>query len=280
MRLRTLLVISAVFLLAASATVNATDKEEDFINKYLKKVEKKHTKKLTWISGYFAVNRINRENDYNRFAITETMNFSDATIPWLGEAKMFGLDFGIVFNRRFAWNLGGEYWLKTGTTLEGSYYYEPTGSYIENPSSQVSLYGASTGLQYYFYNPPSQSGQLDGVALRAGAGVGFYKAKWEVWQEYQNLNLATNTTEATDATFEDQAIGFSFGFGVDYPTRVMNLVLGLDFGYLYLNFDNVAWYNEQDEEIIATYTGDTEGRVDLGLSGFKGKVEIKHFFSW
>ncbi|UCE23212.1 MAG: hypothetical protein JSU74_07855 [Candidatus Zixiibacteriota bacterium] len=280
MRLRTLLVISAVFVLAASVTANASDSEEEFVNRYLKKIEKKHTKKLTWISGYFAVNRINRENDYNRFATAETMNFTDATIPWLGEAKMFGLDFGLIFSRRFAWSLSAEYWLKIGSTLEGSYYYEPTGAYIENPSSEVSLYGASTGLQYYFYNPPTLSGELNGVALRAGAGVGFYKAQWEVWQDYQNLNLATSLTEATDAKFGDQAIGFSFGFGADFPTRVWNLVLGLDFQYLYLNFDNVAWYNDWDQEIIATYTGDSEGRVDLGLSGFKGKVELKHFFSW
>jgi hypothetical protein len=48
---------------------------------------------------------------------------------------------------------------------------------------------------------------------------------------------------------------------------------------MYLNFKNVAWYNDQDQEIVASYTGDADGRVDLGLSGFRAKIELKRFFS-
>ncbi len=280
MRLKIVIALTGLCLLLSAVVVNATDSEEEFIQKYMNKIEKKHAKKLTWVSGYFALNRINRDNDYNKFANYETMNFTDATVGWLGEAKMFGLDFGLMFSKRFAWSIGGEYWLKMGTSLDGTYFYEPVGAYIENPSSEVQVYGASTTLQYYFYNPPKLDGHLENISLRVNAGVGFYQAKWDVWSEYQNLNLATNTTDASVASFDDQALGFSFGAGADYPTRIFNLVLGIDFKYMYLNFDNVAWYNEQDEEIIATYTGDSDGRVDLGLSGFNGKIELKHFFSW
>lgn len=280
MRPRTFLMLAAMTLLLASTAVCGDDSEDEFVRKYLGKIESKHTQKLSWISGYFSVDRINRDNDYNSFASYETTNFTDATLPWLGEAKILGLDMGLVFNRRFAWNIGAEYWMKMGHTLEGTYFYEPTGTYIENPSSEITVYGVSTGLQYYFMNPPSPTGQFNNLALRGGASVGFYKAKWDVWEDYQNLNLATSTSEPSTESFEDQTVGFSAVLGLDYPTRIFNLVLGVDFGYQYLNFDNVAIYNEADEEIIATYTGDSDGRVDLELSGFRGKIEIKHFISW
>ncbi|UCG62671.1 MAG: hypothetical protein JSV52_05130 [Candidatus Zixiibacteriota bacterium] len=280
MRSRTLLLVAALTFLLASTAVCGSDSEEEFVKKYFGKIEKKHAQKLGWLSGYFSLNRINRDNDYNKFASFETTNFTDATLSWLGEAKIFGLDMGLVFHRRFAWNISLEYWLKIGQSLEGTYFYVPTGTYVENPTSEVTVYGASTGLQYYFWNPPSAKGEFDKLALRGGANVGFYKAKWEVWDEYQNLNLSTNSPDVSTASFEDQAVSFSALIGVDYPTGIFDFVLGVDFSYQYLNFDNVAWYNEDDEEIIATYTGTSDGRVNLGLSGFRGKIEIKHFVSW
>jgi hypothetical protein len=279
MRLKVvMLFIGAIFLF--TSTVAATDSEEEFIQKYLNKIEKKHTQRLTWISGHFALDRINRDNDYNRFANVESANLTDGTIPWLGEAKSFGLDFGMVFAERFAWTLSGAYWLKMGTSLEGSYFYEPTGTYIDDPASELQVFGISTGVEYYVWNPPKIDGTLDKLALRVGAGVGYYKATWDVWSEYQNLNLATSTTDPTAASFEDNAIGFSANVGVDYPTRFLNLVLGVDVGALYLNFDNVAWFTSQDQEVIATYTGDSDGRVDLELTGITGKIQLKRFFSW
>ena len=54
----------------------------------------------------------------------------------------------------------------------------------------------------------------------------------------------------------------------------------MDANYLYLNFGNVAAYNSSDQEIVATYSGEEDGRVDLGMSGFRGKVELKRYFSW
>ena len=280
MRPKTLLLLTSVLVLLASSVVTATDAEEEFINKFMSRLEKKHTTKVTWISGSFSINRINRDNDYNKFANYETVNFTDGAVSWLGEAPIMGLDFGMVFSKRFAWRLSGEYWMPMGETLEGTYFYEPTGTYIENPTTEVKVYGITTGLDYYLMNPPKVTGELNDLAIRAGVGVGFYKASWDVWEEYQNLNLATDMSDGSTASFEDQGVGFSMHLGVDYPTRIFNLVLGVDLGYLYLNLDNVAYYNSHDEEIIASYSGDADGRVDLGLSGVKGKIEIKHFFSW
>ncbi len=127
------------------------------------------------------------------------------------------------------------------------------------------------------------TGEFKGLAIRSGVTLGFYLVSWDLWPEYSynNLNLSTSTsTDGLTTTYKDNAPGVTLNIGLDYPTKIFNSVIGLDFGYLYLNFNQVAWYNLQDEEVIATTTGTEEGRVDLNFSGFKGKFEIKKYFSW
>lgn len=278
MRFKTFLAMFVILALAASLVSAQT--EEEVVQKYMSKFEKKQTKKLAWVSGSYTLNRINRDNDYNKFANYETNNLVGGEVSWLGQSNILGLEMGLVFNQRFAWSIGGEYWLKFGEDITGSFSYIPASTSVDNPSSKIQVYGITTGLQYYIMNPPNLEGQINGLAIRVGGGVGLYQVKWDLWDDYGNLNLSTSTSEAENATFKDNGPGFSLDLGIDYPLNVMDLNLGIDFSYLYLNFDNVSWYNSQDDEIIASYDGTPDGRVDLGLSGFLGKVEIKKFFSW
>jgi len=280
MRSRVFLTIASSFLLLVSSAVASSDSEEEILQRYMNKIQKKRTSRMTWMSAHFSVNRIDRDNDYNAFANYETLNFTDATIPWLGEATTLGADFGMVFSNSFAWTLGFEYWFELGESLEGTYYYEPSGTYVENPESKINVFGITTGIQYYLKNRPSRTGELEKMAVRVGAGCGFYKVKWEVWEDYWDFNLVTNYTDASSAAFEDQTLGFNVNMGIDYPTRAFGLILGVDLGYLALKFDNVSWVNTWDQEVVASYTGDADGRVDLDLSGFTAKVELKRFFCW
>lgn len=279
MRFKLFITVISLLVFAAGSFVNA-ETEDEIVNKYLNRLEKKHVKKVSWISGSFNFHRINRDNDYNKFANYESNNLTGGEFSWLGDGFNFGLDMGVIFNRRFAWSVGGEYWMQMGEELSGTYSYLPTATTLENPKSEIKLYGISTGLQYYLMNPPTEDGILNGLAVRAGGTVGFYQVSWDLWSEYENLNLATNSSTGNNTTFKDNSAGFSFGMGIDYPLNFLKMNVGVDFNYLYLNFDNVAWYNQVDDEVVATYDGTSDGRVDLGFSGFKGKVEIKRFFSW
>ena len=85
---------------------------------------------------------------------------------------------------------------------------------------------------------------------------------------------------AINATFKDSNIGLSLSAGAEYPLNFGSMSLGVDVNYLYLNFNNVAWYNSQDQEVVASYAGNIESRVDLGLSGVRGRIELKKFFNW
>jgi hypothetical protein len=129
-------------------------------------------------------------------------------------------------------------------------------------------------------NPPKAAEKLTKPALKVGIGAGYYQAKWELWDQYANLNLATSTPNPTNSTFRDNTIGFTFNVGGEYPLSASGFAVGLDLHYLYLNFKDVAWYNSSDQKIVATYEGNESSAVVLGLSGIRAKLELKKFFSW
>jgi len=271
------------FALLTFVPAQAQLTEDELVQKYLGMREKTHVSKTGWISGSYSLDRINRNNDYNSFATYASSQLPTTSISWLGQANIVGLDFGLMLKKNFAISFGGEYWMKFGENQSGDFAYTPpnqAASVVDGLQSEISVYGINANLQYYFYNAPVNGVGLTKLAARVGFGAGWYEAKWDLWQTYQNLNLSTSTPTGDNTTFKDNSIGLNFNVGIDYPLNKWDLGLGLDFGYQYLNFDQVAWYNSADEEVVVTYAGTADSRVELDLSGFRGKVEVKKFFSW
>lgn len=285
--MRNLMAIFAVFviLIGSMAPAFAGETERDIVERYLKRVKAKHTHRLSWISGHFGMNRINRQNDYNSFATNQSNYIDGGSLNWLGEAKSFGFDAGLVFGEKIGWSVGGEYWLKMGDNQSGPFSYDPpdlavSEMTIDNLQSEIQVWGITTGVQYFVFNPPTVNEQLTKPAVRLGGNIGYYQASWDLWADYQDLNLATNAPDPQSTTYKGTGIGFSFNLGADYPLQWNGLVVGADIGYLMLNFKNVSWYNGQDEEVVATLGGVDDPRVNLDLSGIRGRFEIKRFFSW
>lgn len=277
------LAIVCVALLALSSLTMAQNTEQDIIDKYLQKAKsREQSKKVSWISGTFNITRINQNNNYNSFATYASNQMPNGKIDWLGNASSFGLEFGLVFNEKMAWSIGGEYWLKMGTNEAGPVTYNaPTGSItIPNLISEIQVYGFKTGFQYYVKGKPGPLANPGALAVRMGAGIGFYQATWDLWPEYQNLNLSTSMPDGQNISFMGSGPGFTMTTGVDYPTSWLGMTVGFDMTYQYLNLTNVAWYNTVDEEIVASYNGASNGRVDLNLSGVRGGFSIKRFFNW
>jgi len=283
MSFRTSLATLLTLVFAGSPVLLAQETEEDIVNRYLKRTEAKHTTKLSWFSVNFNVNRINRDNDYNSFASRESNYIQGANMSWLDMANAFGAECGVVFQERLAWRIGGEYWLKLGEEFSGTFTYTPpsgTPVSITNPKSEIQVYGGYTGVDYYVFNHPSALEHLTGLAVRIGGTIGYYEVKWDLWQEFQNLNLTTSQPTGVTTTYCGTAPGLTLDLGVDYPTGLFDLVAGVDMNYLYLNFANVAWYNSSDQEVVVSYDGTDAGRVDLNFSGIRGKIQLKRFFSW
>jgi hypothetical protein len=282
MRLKIALV-SMVLVLVFGLELATAETEQEIVNRYLQKTVAKHTRKLGWAAFNLSVDRINRHNDYNDFAIVESAKLSNGTFGWIEQGFSFGADFGIVFNKRFAWSVGGEYWLKQGQTLpEGDTYLQlsTNTTVAANPKSELAVFGVTTSLQYYLINPPTVTEKLTKWSARVGGSVGYYSCSWDVWPEYENLNLATGAPVDMNATYKGTAPGFSFGLGLDYPLGLWGMGLAMDADYLYLNFGNVAWYNAVGDEIVASLDGTEDGRINLALSGVRGKIELKRYFNW
>lgn len=273
-----LTLLAFVVSLAGAAVAQQT--EQDILKKYLSKTEKKHVQHQGWLSVNFTMNRINRHNDYNDFANYASTQMTGSSFSWLNMSKSFGGEFGVSVNRRFGFALGGEYWLKMGETITGSFEYQPISTAVSNPSSEIKTYGGFASIIYYVTNPPTPQEGLKHLAVRTRVTVGYYQTKWDLWPEYQNLNLSTALPEQSNLTYTGSAPAFSFTLGGDYPLGASGFSIGTEFGYQYLNFKNVSWYNDQDQEVVVTTAGTAASRVDLTFSGVIGRVELKKFFKW
>ncbi len=276
--------IALTLSVSVSAQTKNTTSEQELIDKYLKKNKKQEekSKKLYWVSGHYAMNRINRNNDYNKFVSYASSQLTNTDLSWLNTSSSLGLEFGWLVNKKFSWTLAGEYWMPLGETQVGTFNYNPpSGSTtVTELKSEIKVYGVATGVQYYLLNAPTAVEQLVKPAVRVGLSAGYYQVKWDLWDQYENLNLATATPASINSTFRDNALGFTFNLGGEYPIKASSFALGLDLNYLYLNFKNVAWYNTSDQEVVPTYASNASSRVVLGLSGVRAKVELKKFFRW
>ena len=284
MRFLNLVIVLLVLLFAFSIVSADTNAEQELLDKYLKKINKVDDfKKLGWLSATFQLDRINRNNNYNDFTNYESQNFSNTNLSWLNTASSFGLEVGMIFNDKIAFSLGGEYWLKFGENQSGSFdYTNSSGANITvtDLKSEMSIWGINTSISYYLSNPPTITNHIDALAWKVVGLVGYYQVNWDLWDGYQTTNLTTATYSNSNVTHKGSAPGFSLGMGLDYPLNIIGLNAGLDFSYFYLNFKNVAWYNTLDQEIVATYTTSPDSRVNLDFSGFRGKFELKRYFSW
>ncbi|MBK7141558.1 MAG: hypothetical protein IPH75_05720 [bacterium] len=285
MRVRLALALAGVAIIASSAISAPTPKEQELVNQFLKKTEKKHRpKKLGWVSANFTVNRINRFNEYNSFTNHVNSSLSGGKFSTLDNALAAGLEVGVGMNRKLSWLFGGEYWLKTGDQLSGSITYAPPsgGGPVEltDPQSEIKVYGAYTGVSYSIWNPRSAGDVLNGGSAWITGNVGYYQVNWDLFPQYENLNLSTATPDGANTTFKGNAPGFSIGGGVDYPVGFGGLTFAAEANYLHLNFSNVAWYNSADQEVVATYNESPDSRVDLKMSGVRARFALKKYFGW
>ena len=277
-----ILALALGFVISGIISAQAQLTEDEIVQSYIKKTKNKQTRKVGWLSGNFTWNMLN-SSDYKKFAEYSSHHITNGSIDNIKNGNVFGLNFGVMFKSRLAFVMGGEYWLKMGTSETGAFTYNPptaAASTINDLKSEIKVWGISGGVDYYLKNPPEKVSHLQNLSLKVGARIGYYEAKWDLWNSFENLNLATAAPSDRNTTFQGSAPGFSAHLGAQYPTGLWDFALGMDISYLYLNFTNVAWYNSVDDEIVVSYDGTQDGRVDLDFSGMQLKFELTRFFSW
>jgi len=278
-----ILLIGMLFLFVAVGSAFGQT-EDEVVASFMKKAQKKHKTKVGFFSANFSYGLLKDDNGFNQFT-----DYANARItpgnPIFGIWRSYQLsaNFGMMLSSKTVMKFGFDYWLKMGSNQTGDYTLsiEPLGTQTDiNLKSQLQVMGFSVGADYYLTNPPDKYGVVHALALRIGATGGFYMAKWEVWEGLTSYNLVTSSFETNNDPFKDNSLGFTVTAGFDYPTPVWNMLIGLDVGYQYLNFDNIKSYNTVDEELYLSASDSGTDRIDLDLSGFRGKIELKKFFSW
>jgi len=273
---KVLILVAAIFLLTAISPVFAQT-EDEIVAKYLQKVEKKHKNKIGFASMYFKYGKLKDDIGYKEFdfsASSDITTISGSVDPDIGiwRSKELGFNFGLMVGKSAAVNLGFDYWLKMGDNVEvdqtmtiGTFDFDDT----YTAKSDVSVYGIKAGFDYYFTNPPDQSGTIPGLAIKVGAGGGIYMASWKLW------SAEDQDTEPLKAN----APGFWIQGGLEYPTNIMGLVLAADASYFFLNFKSLDSYNQQGGELDMTYPGGGD-ELALDFTGPRGKIELKRYFQW
>lgn len=278
-----ILLVGIMFLFVAVGSAFAQS-EDDVVASFMKKAQKKYKTKVGFISTSFSYGFLKNDNGINQFKDYANSRISPgAPVPGAWRTYQFNANFGLMLNPRTALKFGFDYWMKMGGDITGDYTLsiEPLGVQTGfNLKSQVNILGFSTGADYYLTNPPDRYGIIHALALRVGATGGFYMAKWEIWEGLTSYNLATSSFESNSNPLKDNSLGFTVTLGADYPTPVWDMLIGLDLGYQYLNFDNIKSYNTVDEELYLSASDSGTDRITLDLSGFRAKIELKRFFSW
>ena len=96
MRFSKILMTLVLLAFTSSAIAQGSSSEDEVINRYLKKTIKEQTRNMGWISANYTLNRVNKDNDYNKFASYESSNFASSSVSPLDKAHSFGFDGGIT----------------------------------------------------------------------------------------------------------------------------------------------------------------------------------------
>ena len=278
------LLLAAVFLFTVVAPVFAQT-EDEIVARYLKKAEKKqHQKKVGFVTAGFSYGKLGDNTDYNKFSNYANANITPCQpVEGIWRSRQFNASFGMLLSQRTALHLGFEYWLKLGSNESGDYTMgiAPLGAQTDfDLQSEVQVFGITSGVDYYFLNPPTREGVFNSLALRLSGEGGLYFASWDIWDGASSFNLATASFENNREALKGTSVGGTVALGADYPTPLFGTLLAVDVSYTYLNFSKVKSYNSVDEELHVSYTASGDNRVELDFSGLRGKIQLKKFFRW
>lgn len=289
--MRSILAFILAFGLSLLLVVPAMSQTEDeLVAQFLKKTEKIQVKKVGFVVVNGSFGRLNHDNDYNKFTVRVSPLISSVSGGTVGVDKInssmefFG-GFGYMFSPKTSATIGFDYWLKMGSNQSGDLdlslvnMNDPNPVYNFDLKSQVQVFAVSGQVDYFVANPPDRDGVLHALALKVGAGTGLYFASWQLWDGFTGFNIETGQPEVVGGSLKGIAPGFNAQAAVEYPVKLGGLVVEGSLRYLYLNFTGMKWYNDNNQEVVAT-VNNSGTRVNLNMSGPRIQLGLKRYFSW
>lgn len=279
--------ILLVAMLLLPLTLKAAT-EEELVQEFIESREVKRPHKM--IAPFLGISygKVN-PSDYHDFVDKMNGTFLNTTSPSQGALSgifritSFETGFGIGVDKGLL-TFGFNYWLTTGSANRGDYRYlvdlqTSTFDEIEDFTfkSKLKIWGVYLDYQYFFMNPPIPFVKPQGLAARAGGGIGYYVGHWHLWDGFGGIRSDTGEWYELEDYLKGSGPGFHIGAGAEYPLW-RDFILAFDVKYLWLNFDKMRKKLSQTSELILldSVEGDP---VQLNLSGPRAVLSIKHYFT-
>jgi hypothetical protein len=264
--------------------------EDELVAKFLKKAERKQDRKIGYLFVNGSMGRLYQDNDYNKMTnrvspLISSVSGSNGGMDKIDYSYELAGGFGMMASTKTSVEFQFSYWLKQGSSQTGDFnlslvnYDDPNDLYSFELNSEIQIYGFSGSLDYYLSEPPNKQGQLQNMALKVGGGIGYYFAKWDIWDGFAGYNLNTSEADVISGQLEGSAPGFMANVAAELPLGLGGMVVEAEARYLYLNFTSMKWYNSSNDEIVAT-VNNSGAKVELDMSGPRFQFGLKRYFSW
>ncbi len=259
--------------------------EDEIVREHIAKIEKKQTKILFSPFVSFTLGSVSPDR-YDYFA--EQMNSAVSrsgggeTISTFGSISAIDVGFGIVHGGgqltfAFSW------WGRSGSANTGDFtVLQDFGSgtaTLENFefTSQIRVYGVYVDYQYFLVNAPKPHESHRGLALRAGAGAGYFGARWYLWDGFGGYRQDTGEYYELDGHLSGSSGGYHLGVGIEYPLW-KGLVIATDARYQWLEFDRLSKAVDATMDLYLI-DADTGGPIKVDMTGPRINFVLKTYFA-
>jgi len=261
--------------------------EQEVVDEFLAKYE--HRRPHSMVAPYISLSygKVEPKN-YHHFVdatnfLVKPVSTSGSTLDGVFRITSFEGGCSIVSSRGMI-SAGLSYWLTVGSDNSGDFtvYTDLSLSTYELISdfefrSEIKVWGVYLDYQYFFMNPPIPFTRQTGLSLRAGGGIGYYGAYWNLWDGFGGVRLDTGDFYELEDHLKGSSPGFHLSAGVEYP--VWNgFLISTDVKYLWLEFDKLS------KKVSPTYElylvdDETQDPVKIDFSGPRINFTLKKYFT-
>ncbi|MFH1893590.1 MAG: hypothetical protein ABIK83_13020 [Candidatus Zixiibacteriota bacterium] len=279
--------ILLIAMLLLPLTLKAAS-EEEMVQQFLAKNDA--VKKRTMVAPFFSFsygkvdpagyhNFTGETNKYVRM-----VNSTDATaLASIHRITSFEGGLSLLVDRGLL-SAAFDYWLTVGSSKKGDFefYTDLTAGTHEdvedfNLRSEIKVWGVYLDYQYFIHNPPVPYFGIRGLSAKAGAGIGYYGAYWDLWEGFAGFIEGTDEYYVLTDHLKGSGPGFHLSAGIEYPAW-KGLILAADAKYVWLKFDKLSKQMTETYELYLV-NSDTHQPIDIDFSGPRLNLSIKHYFT-
>jgi len=271
-----------IMLLLPIALKAAT--EDEIIQEHLAQLEKKRPRML--FSPFFSFKMGSTNPDRYEYFVNQ-MNSTVSQVgggsPLLSFSgiKAFDAGFSILHSGGLL-SFGFSWWNKVGSAEQGDFVvsqeFGAGATTLEDFefTSQIRVYGVYLDYQYFLLNPPQPYIPQKGLSLRAGAGIGYYGARWYLWDGFGGYRQDNGEYYELEAHLSGSWAGYHIGMGIEYPLW-KGFIVTTDAQYQWMTFGRLS--RSIDATMDLYLVDEDGGPIKIDMTGPRVNFGLKMYFT-